>query len=115
MKKFFLASAVLIFLVFAVFLFLWRGNECYEISEGEARGLIDRIIADKLEGSKDGKVLFGYDGRRISYSSFTTDWGDPDLGSIDLTYSDSESRKPLFIARIYGSCEVEWLDISKRN
>ena len=97
----------------ALIFFKTSATMCYDMPEKEARGMVERILEDKISRSGNGRVLYGYDASHIAYRSYRKDLGVKGDGfsSVELNYFDSISGGSLFIARIFETCEVEWIDM----
>lgn len=101
-------------IIFGLVLFI-PSTHCYDLSEDDARTMVDRILKHKIERSGGSEILFGYDPAQIKFESFTRGQGKKGDGynSVEVLYVDAEEDLPLFVARIYETCEVEWLDMRR--
>lgn len=88
-----------------------HNTDCFDMSEVEAKNKIKRILDYKTQRSNDGKVLYGYKAEDILFYSFSKNLSKKGDGfsSVDLTYIDKNTKKPLAKAEIYEGCEVQWV------
>ena len=112
-----LLKVVVIFILLVLFVsgilfYLQVSNrDCSNISEYEAKQMIERILEHKKSRSEINTIFMDYQLEDIEYSSFKIDSQHSSdlIGSVDLLYTYKDSGIELFTAVIYENCEVQWI------
>lgn len=104
--------AIICIWLFAVFLRI-NSTECGDLTDIEAREMIQRVLENKYHNSDTGKILFENNYESIAFSSIKRSKGATEAdNSIDLMYLDNISNKIIFTAAIFPSCEIQWIKTS---
>lgn len=111
------ASLIVFISLIALIYYDINNSECYKLPENDAKKMINAILESKKQRSKNGTILFGYKYNEISYSGYSIYSGEKGdgLNSVDLTYNNKNTNKPLFKVSIFENCGLHWYDRSSKN
>ena len=110
--KIFFSMIVVISIIFALLLYLHIENtECLNLTDSEAKEMINRILKEKNSKSHGGEIIFGNKYADLMYSAILRRETESEKksGSIELQYISKSSSLPLFTSVIYSNCEVQWI------
>ena len=110
--KVILALILIVILVFVTLLYFKVTNrDCMDISEPQARVMIDNTLRSKSYNAASNGTILGYGFSDIEYSHELNreQEDDKNLGLVELQYNNKLSGQPIFTAVIYSNCEIQWV------